>query len=128
MREAATTCHSVDFSCPAPTPGEVPVVGRVPRIAKLLALAHHLDAQIRAGVYDDMADAARKLGLSRGRLTQILNLTLLCPDIQSELLSLPPITAGRDPINERVLRPIAAEPVWEWQVEMWNRRNGKTAE
>jgi hypothetical protein len=95
------------------------VVGRVPRISKLLAFAHHLDAQIRSGVYDDMADAARKLGLSRGRLSQIMGLPLLAPTIQEAILALPPITGGRDPINERVLRPITAEPDWTAQVEMW---------
>ena len=122
MREfAATTGYAVEFSGPAPTSVEVPVVGRIPRVARLLAFAHHLDAQILAGVYDDMADAAGKLGLSRGRLTQILNLTLLCPRVQSEILSLPPVTAGRDPITERTLRPIVAEPVWELQTTLWRR-------
>lgn len=120
MRElAATTGYAVDFSGPAPTSVEVPVVGRVPRVARLLAFAHHLDAQIRAGVYDDMADAARKLGLSRGRLTQIVNLTLLCPGVQWGILLMPPISSGRDPITEPTLRPIVAEPVWERQVKLW---------
>ena len=129
MREfAATSRHAVDFSYPIGPTIEAPVVGRVPRVARLLAFAHLLDGQIRAGDYKDMADAARKLGLSRGRLTQVTGLLLLAPAIQEAILALPPITSGRDPLNERVLRPIAAEPVWEWQVEMWNRRNGKTAE
>ena len=95
MREAARSRHAVDFSRAAPSPAEVRVVGRVPRIARLIAFAHHLDAQIRAGTYTGMADAARKLSLSRGRLTQILNLTLLCPEVQSEIVSMPPVTAGQ---------------------------------
>lgn len=75
-----------------------------------------------------MADAARKLGLSRGRLTQILNLKLLCPEIQSDIVSLPPILGGRDPINERVLRPIVAEPMWERQVATWHALQHPTGE
>ena len=127
MRElAATTGHAVDLSRPAPTPVAVPLVGRVPRICKLLAFAHHLDAQIRSGVYDDMADAARRLGLSRGRLTQILGLTLLCPAVQSGILSLPPVNRGRDPVTERTLRPIVAEPVWGRQTGMWQHAQETT--
>jgi hypothetical protein len=100
--------------------------GRTPRVARLLAFAHHLDAQIRAGVYDDLADAARKLGLTRARVTQIVNLLLLAPAIQAEILAMPPITAGRDLISERTLRPLVAEAVWERQVERWERLRKET--
>jgi hypothetical protein len=90
-------------------------------VARLLALAHELERQIRAGVFDDLADAARKLGLTRARVTQIANLTLLSPAIQEEILAMPPVTSGRDPISERTLRPIVAEPVWARQLEIWQR-------
>ena len=127
MRElAATTRHEADFSHHAHASVQVPPVGRVPRIARLLAFAHHLDAQIRTGVYDDMADAARKLGLTRPRVSQLVALTLLAPAIQDEILSMPPITAGRDPINERTLRPIVAEAVWEQQVALWRQLQDET--
>jgi hypothetical protein len=95
--------------------------GRLLRVARFLAFAHHFDAQVRAGVYDDLADAARKLGLTRARVTQIVSLTLLAPTIQAEILARPPVTAGRDPISERTLRPIVAEPGWEKQVALWCR-------
>jgi hypothetical protein len=88
-------------------------------VARFLAFAHDLDAQIRAGVYDDLADAARKLGLTRARLTQIVNLTLLAPAIQEEILAMPPVRVGRDPVTERTLRAIVAESVWERQIEAW---------
>jgi hypothetical protein len=95
-----------------------PVVGRVPRIARLLAFAHKLEADVRAGVYEDLADAARKLGLTRARVTQIANLALLAPPIQEKILAMAPVTAGRDPLNERTLRPIVSEPIWERQIAM----------
>ena len=57
-------------------------------VAKRLALAHHIAAQIDAGVYDDQADVARQHGLTRARLTQLMNLLLLAPDIQEEILAL----------------------------------------
>jgi hypothetical protein len=91
-------------------------------VARFLAFAHHLDAQIRDGDYDDLADAARKLGLTRARVTQIANLLLLAPTIQGEILAMPPVTSGRDPISERALRSIVAEPLWERQGALWNQR------
>jgi hypothetical protein len=76
-------------------------------VAKRLALAHHIAAQIDAGVYDDQADVARQHGLTRARLTQLMNLLLLAPDIQEEILALE-VPAGRQPLSERALR--RAEP------------------
>ena len=35
--------------------------------------------------------------VTRARMTQIMNLLNLAPDIQEELLLLPPVTEGRDP-------------------------------
>jgi hypothetical protein len=52
-------------------------------------------------------------------MTQILNLNLLAPAIQEELLHLPRVTTGNDPITERDLRPIVAELDWERQRGMW---------
>jgi hypothetical protein len=123
---AATTGYAVGFSRPAPPLAKVPVVGRTPRITLLLAFAHQLDAQIRSGVYDDLADAARKLGLTRARVTQILNLTLLAPAIQEEILAMQLVIVGRDPISERTLRPIAAETDWNEQRALWMRLLART--
>jgi hypothetical protein len=50
-----------------------------------------------------------------------MNLPNLAPDIQEELLFLPPIESGRDTIKEWQLRPIAAEPSWAAQRQMWRR-------
>jgi len=50
----------------------------------------------------------------------VARLTLLAPSIQAAILALPPGT-GRDPITERQLRPIAAEPDWTTQIKMWGR-------
>ena len=64
---------------------------------------------------------ARLKNVSRARITQITNLTLLAPDIQETILFLPRVRSGRDPITERQLRPIAAEPDWARKREMWSR-------
>ena len=97
------------------------VAGRVPRVARLLALAHKIDERIRSGQLRDLADAARFFGVTRARMSQIMNLTLLAPEIQEAILALPPVVSGRDPVVERTLRRIAAEPSWEQQVAQWSR-------
>ncbi len=118
-RAAATSSYTVNFRrSRAAQPVEVPV-GRIPRVARLLALAHRIDAMIRAGEIEDLATAARLCGLTRARVTQVMNLTLLAPEIQAEILDMPPVTKGRDPITERSLREIVAEVDWERQVAMW---------
>ncbi|MBS0208866.1 MAG: hypothetical protein JSS27_07930 [Planctomycetes bacterium] len=96
-----------------------PPVGRVPRISRLMALAIRFDALLRDGVVADQAELARLGHVTRARLTQIMNLLCLAPDIQEALLFLPATVRGRDPISERELRPIAATPSWEKQRKMW---------
>ena len=93
--------------------------GRVPRIARLMALAIRFDRLIREGEVTDQADLARLGHVTRARVTQIMNLLHLAPDIQEELLFLPRTEHGRDPICEPMVRPIAAEPDWRKQRRMW---------
>ena len=93
--------------------------GRIPRVAKLMALAIRFDQLIRDGVVTDQAELARLGHVSRARLTQIMNLLCLAPDIQEEILFLPATERGRDAITEKQLRPIAAIPNWRRQRQMW---------
>ena len=102
---------------PAPPP-HVPA-GRVPRISRLMALAIRFEGMLRRGEVKDLAELARLGRVTRARATQILNLTMLAPDIQEALLFLPPVEEGRDPLKEWQVRPIAAEPVWARQRQMW---------
>ncbi len=76
---------------------------------------------VQTAVVPDYATVARLGHISRARLTQILNLSLLAPEIQETILFLPPIQRGPDPIKERDLRPIAAEPGWQKQRRMWRQ-------
>ncbi|WP_297030976.1 hypothetical protein [Thermogutta sp.] len=80
--------------------------GRVPRAARLMALAIHFDRLIREGVIKDQAELARVGHVSRARVTQIMNLLCLAPDIQEELLFLPRVEQGRDPITEAAPAPV----------------------
>lgn len=80
-------------------------IRRPARIAYMLAYAHKLQEAIDRGEYEDRADAARQLGLTRARITQLLDLTLLAPDIQEQLLFAEAVD-GVEPISERAVRNI----------------------
>lgn len=92
-----------------------PVAGRVPRVAKLMALAIRFEKLIRDGVVADYADLARLGRVTRARITQIMNLLHLAPDIQEAILFLSPVQRGKDPVTERELRRAVAEADWKRQ-------------
>ena len=106
-------------------PPPVPVIpGRVPRAARLLALAHRFRGFLGTKEVADYADLARVAGVTRPRVTQIMNLLLLAPDLQEAVLDLPRTLEGPDPVTERHLRPIVAVPNWAIQREMWRALTG----
>ncbi|MGE3777425.1 MAG: hypothetical protein AB7F89_09585 [Pirellulaceae bacterium] len=92
---------------------------RVPRISRLVALAIRYDSLLRTGHVPNLSTLARLSHVTQPRMTQILALNLLAPDIQEELLHLPPAEVGKDPIHEKLLRPLAAETDWQRQRQMW---------
>ena len=93
--------------------------GRVPRVSRLMALAIKFDRLIAEGAVRDQAELAELGYVTRARVTQIMNLLHLAPDIQEAILFLPRVTAGRDPIRERMIRPVVGEPDWRKQRRMW---------
>jgi hypothetical protein len=96
-------------------------LGRVPRISKLLALAIRFDGLICDGKVSDMSELARLAHVTQPRMTQIMNLLHLAPNIQEELLFLPEVTGGRDPIHERMLRPVTKMLGWDRQRHAWRK-------
>ena len=93
--------------------------GRAPRIARLVALAHKLDALVRSGEIIDYAQLARLGHISSARLTQIMVLLHLAPAIQEYILFLSPADARL--ISESGLRKIAREPRWDRQRELFEQ-------
>ncbi|MEW4451975.1 hypothetical protein AB1L30_04745 [Bremerella sp. JC817] len=93
--------------------------GRVPRVSRLMALAIRLNDLIQSGEVADQAELARVGHVTRARLTQIMNLLQLAPDIQEEILFLPVTEHGRDKPTEKELRPIAKLSVWKRQRNLW---------
>lgn len=92
-----------------PPPAPVPD-GRVPRVSRLMALAIRFDNLVRLGEVADFADIAELGQVTRARVSQIVNLLNLAPDIQEEILFLPPVAGDRDAVSEREVRSIAGEP------------------
>lgn len=108
----------------APAVPDAPV-GRVPRVARLMALAIHFEELVRNGDVADYATLARLGHVTRARISQIMNLLTLAPDIQEEILYLPPTTRGRDTLHLHQLQPIALMPAWSRQRTMWKSLRDK---
>ncbi len=72
-------------------------------------------------IVKDQAELARLGHVSRARLTKIMMLLQLAPDIQEELLFLLPSEKSREAILERQLRSIAATISWRTQRIMWRK-------
>lgn len=95
--------------------------GRVPRVARLMALAIKYDRLLRKGVVADLSELARLCQVTQPRMTQIMNLLHLAPDIQETILFLPPAMWGRDAVTERHLRELVSDIAWISQREKWRR-------
>ena len=95
--------------------------GRTPRISRLMALAIRFEGLVASGEVSDYADLGRLGHVTRARVTQVMNLLCLAPDVQEALLFLPLTLSGRDAVKEWQVRPIAAEANWEVQRRMWRR-------
>src|SRR5262249_23549836 len=74
----------------------------------------------------DYAELARLGRVSRARITQIANLLALSPRIQEELLFLPSVERGREPIHLRQLQPIARLRDWRQQGRAWRELQRRT--
>ncbi|MCZ2343900.1 MAG: hypothetical protein LC104_19195, partial [Bacteroidales bacterium] len=81
------------------------------------------DGLLATGDAETRAELARRGRVTRARMTQILNLLNLAPDLQEAILFLPRITAGRDPLKLRKLLPIAARLDWREQRKLWRELN-----
>jgi len=94
----------------------LPLGRQLPRITRLMALAIKLDGMRRdrdaPQIYVELAQLGR---VSRARLSQIMNLLYLAPDIQEQLLFLPPLEKGREPLNESALRTLSRYYDWAEQ-------------
>ena len=101
-------------------PSDLPS-GRLPRVARLMALAIRFEHLLTTGVVADQTALAELGHVTRARVTQIMNMLYLAPDIQEAILHLPRVSEGRAPIVERHIRPIVAQPEWAKQRLLWQQ-------
>jgi hypothetical protein len=92
-----------------------------------MALAIRCEQLLRTGEVSHYAELARLAQVTRARVSQIMNLLHLAPDIQEAILFLPRTERGRDPIRLRDLQPIAMTADWRRQRMQWRQLVGKAA-
>lgn len=109
-----TGCREVRHGDAPPVPPP-----RLPRVTRLMALAIRFAQLIHDREVSDYAELAALGQVTRARITQIMNLTLLAPDIQEELLFLPAVKQGRDPVVLAQLQRVAAVTDWGQQRRRW---------
>jgi DNA invertase Pin-like site-specific DNA recombinase len=95
---------------------------QLPRITRLLALAMKFEGLIQQGVVKDYAELARLGQVSRARITQIMNLLNLAPEIREQILFCAPGVAGEKNLREKSIRTLSAEVIWSRQRKLWKQR------
>jgi hypothetical protein len=119
--------YAVDFRAGKPSNRECPDDGSIgtsiPRIARLMALAIRFEGLVQAQTIRDYAELARRGRVTRARMTQIMKLVDLAPDIQEQILFLPPING----LNERNLRRIVSRIDWSEQRRMFQKFTDRSA-
>jgi hypothetical protein len=112
MKGGQEITYAFDFRPAKLSDGPPSKVGDpTPRIARLLALAIRFEGLVREKKVRDYAELARRGRITRARMTQIMKLLHLAPDIQEQILFLPPIKC----LNERNLRCIVSRIDWDEQ-------------
>jgi len=82
-----------------------PKVARTPRVVELLRKATEWRVLVDSGKIAHQADIARREGITRARVTQIMGMLRLAPEIQEQILSMLDAVPSTS-VAERMLRPI----------------------
>lgn len=93
---------------------------RIPRITRLMALAIKFQDMVERGGVCDYADLARLGYVTRARVTQIMNLLNLAPEIQEQILFRDG-GGGGPAVHERLLRSLTTVTCWSDQREVWTQ-------
>ena len=89
-----------------------------PKLRQYLLLAHQIRDRLDANPAVTSKQIAGWLGMTPPRICQIMDMLLLCPEIQQDIL-LSKHKAFYE-LGEYNVRKIVIEPLWEKQIEMWH--------
>ncbi|MBP2680477.1 MAG: hypothetical protein H6Q78_340 [Candidatus Krumholzibacteriota bacterium] len=106
FKRRVTADSVVNAALNAWRPAMPPRASRTPCVVELLRKAQEWRRLLDSKKVRTKAVIARREGISRARVTQVIGLLRLAPEIQEHVLSLPD-TVRRSAITERALRPIA---------------------
>lgn len=95
---------------------------RPARVALALALAHSIQTAIDSAEIRDQAEAARRFGITRARVTQVLDLIRLSPSLQQKIIAMR--DAGTESLTEHALRDILRYDSWAFQEALWVKLTG----
>ena len=93
--------------------------GRIQRVSRVMALAIECDRLISGGMIKNQSELAHYAQVTTARMTHIMWLTNLAPEIQEAILSLPRVESGPDTVKEIDLRWIARVMDWGVQRGRW---------
>ncbi len=105
LKRRVTADRVVNVTANARRPAKPPRQPQTPRVVELLRKAQEWRRQLDAGEVSTQAEIARREGITRARVTQVMGLLRLVPEIQANVLSLQDVSC-RPAISERALRPI----------------------
>lgn len=94
-------------------------VTREPRIRQDLILAHQLKELMEQGQTITIKQIAGWLGITYRRVLQIMDLLLLTPKIQEEIIFSDEIPIYR--LSEKKIRNVTKEIFWDRQIETWKK-------
>ena len=84
---------------------KLPREPKTPRVVELLRKAIEWQALLESSEISSQAEIAHREGITRARVTQVMGMLRLAPEIQQHILSIPEMVRG-PPVTERMLRPI----------------------
>jgi len=96
---------------------QVAGMASVPRIRRLLALALKMEQMIQEGTVKNYSELAHLGRVSAARITQVMNLLYLAPDIQEEILV---GNAPENRLHESAIRKLSGVVLWSEQRDRWH--------
>ncbi|MCL5884716.1 MAG: hypothetical protein M1377_05165 [Deltaproteobacteria bacterium] len=120
LRRRAPPDQLLSVALPSRGDPKPPREPKIPRVVVLLRKAIEWQALLESEKVASQAEIARQEGITRARVTQIMGMLRLAPEIREQILSIPNM-AHRSPVTERILRPISAITDCNDQVKEYQR-------